>query len=51
MRKGSPIVRPTNVSVRIGEPVETRGMDVADREALADEVRARVERLLEQGPV
>ena len=51
MRKGSPIVRPTNVSVRIGEPVETRGMDVEDRETLADEVRARVERLIEQGPV
>ena len=51
MRKGSPLVRPATVSVRIGEPVETRGMDVADREKLADEVRARVERLLALGPV
>ena len=32
MRKGSPIVRPTTVSVRIGKPVETRGMDISDRE-------------------
>ena len=39
MRKGSPIVRPTTVSVRIGKPVETRGMDISDREQLADEVR------------
>jgi 1-acyl-sn-glycerol-3-phosphate acyltransferase len=51
MKKGSPIVRPTTVSVRIGLPVETRGMDVADREKLADEVRARVEQLLALGPV
>jgi 1-acyl-sn-glycerol-3-phosphate acyltransferase len=51
MRKGSPIVRATTVSVRIGAAVETRGMDVSDREALADIVRARVEELLALGPV
>jgi 1-acyl-sn-glycerol-3-phosphate acyltransferase len=51
MRKGSPIVRPTVVSVRIGEPVDTKGMDISDRERLADEVRSRVEQLLAQGPV
>jgi len=51
MRKGSWIVRPTTVSVRIGAPVETRGLDLSDREQLADTVRARVEALLAQGPV
>jgi 1-acyl-sn-glycerol-3-phosphate acyltransferase len=51
MQKGSPIVRPTTVSVRIGEPVDTRGMDISDREQLADTVRARVEALLALGPV
>ena len=51
MRKGSPIVRPTTVSVRIGEPVETRGMELSDRERLADLVRARVEELLALGPL
>jgi 1-acyl-sn-glycerol-3-phosphate acyltransferase len=51
MRKGSPIVRPTTVSVRIGEPVETRGLDLSDRETLADVVRARVEELLALGPI
>ncbi len=51
MRKGSWIVRPTNVSVRIGAPVETRGMEMSDRERLADLVRTRVEELLAQGPV
>ena len=51
MRKGSPIVRPATVSVRIGKPVETRGMDVSNREQLADEVRSRVEELLALGPL
>jgi len=51
MRKGSAIVRPATVSVRIGAPVETSGMDVSDRERLADQVRAEVEQLLALGPV
>jgi 1-acyl-sn-glycerol-3-phosphate acyltransferase len=51
MRKGSSIVRPTTVSVRIGAPIETKGMGLSDRERLADTVRARVEELLEMGPV
>jgi 1-acyl-sn-glycerol-3-phosphate acyltransferase len=51
MRKGSRIVRPTAVSVRIGEPIETRGMDINEREQLSDIVRARVEQLLALGPV
>jgi 1-acyl-sn-glycerol-3-phosphate acyltransferase len=51
MRRGSWIVRPTTVSVRVGAPVDTRGMGIADREKLADMVRARVEELLAQGPV
>jgi 1-acyl-sn-glycerol-3-phosphate acyltransferase len=51
MRKGSAIVRPATVSVRIGEPVETRGMTLDAREQLADIVRARIEALLALGPV
>ncbi len=51
MRKGSPIVRPAVVSVRIGVPVETRGMDSSDRETLANTVRSRVEELLALGPI
>lgn len=51
MRKGSAIVRPATVSVRIGKPIPTKGMDVSDRERLADQVRASVEELLAQGPV
>lgn len=51
MRRGSPIVRPTTVSVRIGEPIPTKGMALSDRQELADTVRARVEELLAMGPV
>jgi 1-acyl-sn-glycerol-3-phosphate acyltransferase len=51
MRKGSLIVRPTTVSVRIGEPVETTGMTLDDREKLAATVRSRVEQLLALGPI
>jgi 1-acyl-sn-glycerol-3-phosphate acyltransferase len=46
MRKGSLIVRPTTVSVRIGQPIDTRGMTLDDRAALADRVRSEVEALL-----
>jgi 1-acyl-sn-glycerol-3-phosphate acyltransferase len=51
MRKGSRIIRPVTVSVRIGEPFETRGMSLTDREQLADQVRTRVTALLALGPV
>jgi 1-acyl-sn-glycerol-3-phosphate acyltransferase len=47
MRKGSPWIRPVTVVVRIGAPIETRGMELADRERLADLVRAQIERLLD----
>lgn len=51
MRKGSRIVRPVTVSVRIGKPIDTRGMDLGDREKLAELVRVRVEELLAVGPL
>jgi 1-acyl-sn-glycerol-3-phosphate acyltransferase len=51
MRKGSAIVRPVTVTVRIGEPIETRGMDQSDRDKLAEMVRSRVEELLALGPL
>jgi 1-acyl-sn-glycerol-3-phosphate acyltransferase len=50
MRKGSPWVQPVTVTVRFGEPVETAGLTVADRDWLIAQVRARVEALLAQPP-
>jgi len=51
MRRGSRIVRPATVSIRIGEPISTQGLDLSDRELLADKVRAKVQELLAMGPV
>jgi 1-acyl-sn-glycerol-3-phosphate acyltransferase len=49
MRKGSPIVRPVKVSVRIGQPIPTAGMTLADRDSLIAQVRGEVQRLLTEG--
>jgi 1-acyl-sn-glycerol-3-phosphate acyltransferase len=46
MRKGSPIIYPVDVRVRFGEPVETAGVPVDDRDRLIAEVRRRVEEML-----
>jgi len=46
LRKGSLIIYPVTVRVRIGEPVETAGMTLDDREELVSRVRSRVVDLL-----
>ena len=51
MRKGSPIVRPVHVSVRIGKPISTTGLRLEDRDELIARVRAEVQNLLLKGPV
>jgi len=50
MRRGSWVVRPVNVDVRIGAPVETRGMTAADRDRLIELVRERIAQLLRERP-
>ena len=49
MRKGSAIVRPVMVDVRIGEPVPTTGLTLDDRDALIATVRDRINALLREG--
>jgi 1-acyl-sn-glycerol-3-phosphate acyltransferase len=51
MRKGSRIVRPVHVSVRVGPPIPTTGMTLDDRDVLIDRVRTEVQKLLDEGPV
>lgn len=47
MRKGSRLVYPAVVRVRIGEPIETRDLGIDDRDRLIQRVREAIERLLE----
>jgi hypothetical protein len=51
MRKGSAIIRPVDISIRVGAPIETAGMQTSDRDALIASVRERIESLLAEGPV
>jgi hypothetical protein len=51
MRKGSAIIRPVHVSVRIGEPIATAGLAVDDRDRLIERVRIAIAALLHEGSV
>ena len=51
MRKGSAFVQPATVSIRVGEPIETAGYSLTDRDKLIAIVRAKIAALLAQGPV
>lgn len=51
MRKGSAIVRPVRVSIRIGHPVPTEGLTTADRDVVVTQVRAEIQRMLDEGSV
>ena len=50
MRKGSALVRPVDVTVRIGEPIETAGMSTDDRDELIQIVREKIQDLIRLGP-
>jgi 1-acyl-sn-glycerol-3-phosphate acyltransferase len=51
MKRGSWLIRPVTVSIRVGEPVETAGHDLEDRDALISTVRERITALLAKGPL
>ena len=51
MKKGSLIIRPVVVSVRIGHPIGVEGKTLDDRDKLITTTRACVTRLLEAGPI
>ncbi len=51
MHKGSAIIRPVTVSIRVGEPIETAGLDLRARDELIDRVRASIAALLGEGTV
>ena len=45
--QGKPVINPVVIDVIFGEPVETAGLTLADRDKLIAEVRRRVQTLLE----
>ena len=52
MRRGSRIIRPVTVSIRVGEPIETAGLrprPTATRSSSAS--RERIAEMLAEGPV
>jgi len=51
MVRGSSIIRPVALTIRIGTPVETQGVDVEQRDALIERVRQEIATLLAQGPL
>jgi 1-acyl-sn-glycerol-3-phosphate acyltransferase len=51
MRKGSAVVRPVMVTIRIGTPIPTAGLTFDDRDALIERVRTEVQNLLSRGAV
>ena len=51
MRRGSSIIHPVHVTVRIGTPIETAGLAFTDRDRVIVDVRQRIEEMLRQGPV
>jgi 1-acyl-sn-glycerol-3-phosphate acyltransferase len=46
MQPGSPLIWPTTVRVHFGAPIETTGLELGDRDRLAERVRGEVARLL-----
>jgi 1-acyl-sn-glycerol-3-phosphate acyltransferase len=51
MQKGSWIIRPVTVSVRVGEPIETERLHLKQRDAIIQTTRRQIEALLAMGPV
>ena len=49
MHKGSLVIRPVTVRVTFGEPVETAGLTMNERDRLVSDVRGRVQTLLAEG--
>ena len=46
MKKGSPIIRPVTVRLRFGEPVETAGLTMDERDRVIGAVRLRIQAML-----
>lgn len=50
MRRGSWLIQPITISIRIGLPVETKDVGPGERGALIETVRQRIQGMIAQGP-
>ena len=50
MTKGSWVIRPVTVTIRVGRPIETAGQGLDERDDLILRVRREIESLLAAGP-
>jgi 1-acyl-sn-glycerol-3-phosphate acyltransferase len=51
MRKGSWLIRPVIISIRVGEPIDSAGYDLEQRDLLIAQLRERIAALLAEGPI
>jgi 1-acyl-sn-glycerol-3-phosphate acyltransferase len=51
MQKGSALIRPATLSIRVGAPVETDGLSLDARDALIARVRDEIAAMLALGPI
>jgi 1-acyl-sn-glycerol-3-phosphate acyltransferase len=51
MVRGSSIIRPVTLTIRIGMPVETRSLEVENRDQLIERVRQEIATLIARGPL
>jgi 1-acyl-sn-glycerol-3-phosphate acyltransferase len=49
MRRGTWIICPVTITVRVGQPVATAGRGTDDRQSIVNDVRTRIEELVAQG--
>jgi 1-acyl-sn-glycerol-3-phosphate acyltransferase len=49
MQKGSRVIRPVTVTIRVGEPIETAGLGLEERDLLIERVRRRITEMMAEG--
>jgi 1-acyl-sn-glycerol-3-phosphate acyltransferase len=50
MQRGSRVIRPVTVTVRVGEPIETAGIAMEQRDLLIERVSRRITEMMAEGP-
>jgi 1-acyl-sn-glycerol-3-phosphate acyltransferase len=49
MQRGSRVIRPVTLTIRVGEPIETAGIGLGQRDLLIEQVRARIIEMMAEG--